>query len=165
MESNFALVVSFWVITFAIILIITGYIAIMLATLITDYKDKQFKISVKIAICLSLLLYSFIFVKVYYGIAPEYSIGERIGYIIKLSEKGLIWKTFEGEMQLGHGRQAAIQYPFEFCVAKDNQKLIEEIARYERSGKKVRIKYRQYWTAPAVKCESDYEIVQIEALE
>jgi len=51
------------------------------------------------------------------GAYPHYSIGERNGYITKISISGVVFKTNEGEMQIGTGQQAALQAPFAFSVA------------------------------------------------
>ena len=67
-----------------------------------------------------ILLLSIIMVPWYFklttGFMPTYSEGERIGYVTKLTAKGIFWKTWEGEMQMGTGELASLQEHFHFSV-------------------------------------------------
>lgn len=47
-----------------------------------------------------------------------YSTGTRGGQLIKISKKGLFWKTWEGQLQLGGDGQASLNL-FSFSVTSD----------------------------------------------
>jgi len=73
----------------------------------------------------------------------SYSDGERTGYVQKLSRKGWICKTWEGEMAMVT-MPGAIPDKFEFSVRDDAvAQRINELA-----GKRVVLTYRQYKFIP-----------------
>lgn len=89
-----------------------------------------------------------------------YSDGTREGYITKVSEKGIYWKTIEGQIQVGTGEMAALQNPFDFSIPKHRKDLQEAIT--QNLGKKVRINYIQWLIMPYSIGDSGYEVVSIE---
>lgn len=93
------------------------------------------------------------------GLLPGYSEGVREGYVTKLSKKGVLWKTWEGQLQVGTGELAAIQEPYHFSVVGG------EMADQVRSmlGKKVTIHYREWLVMPWSRGSSGNEVVKIEA--
>lgn len=93
------------------------------------------------------------------GLYPGYSTGVRHGYITKISRKGVIFKTYEGEMQIGTGQQAALQEPFEFSVKSENVR--QKIATLVGSGQRVQVQYRQWLVMPWTVGETGYEIVDV----
>lgn len=93
------------------------------------------------------------------GLYSGYSTGVRHGYITKLSRKGVIFRTYEGEMQIGTGQQAALQEPFAFSVK--SEKVSEKIAKLVGSGQRVQLQYRQWLVMPWTVGESGYEIVDV----
>ncbi|MEM5810464.1 MAG: hypothetical protein QXP66_01015 [Candidatus Aenigmatarchaeota archaeon] len=163
--ENIILLIVFWLISSTIIILGSVYVSTVLAIILTKNENEQFKIFMYTAFIMITGLYLLLLTRLYWGIAPEYSTGERVGYITKLARKGLIWKTYEGEMQIGQGRQIAIQKPFEFCIDKNDDKLIDQIAQYQVKGKKIKVKYNQFWLNPITKCGSNYIITRAEIIE
>ncbi|MDP1719043.1 MAG: hypothetical protein Q8L24_01305 [bacterium] len=96
------------------------------------------------------------------GAVPGYSDGDRVGYVTKVSNKGLIWKTWEGQMQVGQGAQVATQQLFEFSVVDDKVRANLEAAL--SSGKKVKIHYSQWLTLPYRMGDSNYVVTSVEVL-
>jgi hypothetical protein len=96
------------------------------------------------------------------GIYPNYSDGERIGYVTKLSHKGAIWKTYEGQLQIGQGEQVAVQQPFEFSVS--SRSVLDKLQKAMEDGKKVKLKYREWLIMPYRLGSSGYEIVEVSEL-
>ena len=94
------------------------------------------------------------------GLMPDYGHGERIGYITKLSHKGVIWKTWEGQMQLGVGELASLQSAFPFSVPDPGVR--KTIERYVGQKTRVRLKYRQWFLMPYRLGDSGYEIIAAE---
>jgi hypothetical protein len=92
------------------------------------------------------------------GIMPTYAEGVREGYITKFSKKGFLWKTWEGQIQVGTGEQAALQAPHDFSVS--DAELAAEIR--SRLGKRVVLHYRQWLVMPFSVGESGYDVVKID---
>lgn len=91
----------------------------------------------------------------------SYAKGERVGYVQKFSEKGWLFKTWEGELQM-LPVPGAIPEKFLFSV---RDKAV--IARINSSlGKKVSLYYEQHKGIPT-NCfgESEYFAVEAKALE
>lgn len=91
-------------------------------------------------------------VKATTGLLPDYSEGMRTGYLTKISKKGVFWKTWEVEMQVGAGEQAALQQPWHFSVAD------EKLAQTLRTslGRKATVEYREWLLMPYSIGESGY---------
>ena len=76
------------------------------------------------------------------GLLPEFSQGYRDGYLTKLSRSGIIFKTYDGEMQVGTGAISALQEPFRFSVPDSEAR--EMVIEYAAQGTRVRLFYSQY---------------------
>ena len=87
----------------------------------------------------------------------SYSTGERVGYVQKLSRKGWLCKTWEGELQMSNIPGSA-PILFEFSVRSDSlAKVIESAA-----GRRVALSYEQHVGVPS-RCfgETEYFIVGV----
>ncbi len=91
----------------------------------------------------------------------SYSTGERSGYVQKLSKKGWVCKTWEGEMAMVSMPGTAPEI-FYFSVRTDA--VAEKINR--TIGKRVAISYEQHKGVPT-KCfgETEYYITDVKAVE
>ncbi len=73
-----------------------------------------------------------------------YSEGSRTGYLVKFSKRGYIFKTYEGELNLG-GMNAAnnsvLNNLWDFSVPKNQQGVIDSLKKYE--GHVVKLYYIQ----------------------
>lgn len=96
------------------------------------------------------------------GLMSGYSDGVREGYITKVSDKGVVWKTWEGQIQVGTGEMAALQQPFDFSIPKNKRDLHE--AAMTNLGKRVRITYVEWLLMPYSVGSSGYEVVSIESV-
>lgn len=98
--------------------------------------------------CFSRHFFLLIFGKFIWGIIGvniSYSEGERIVKIIKLAEKGLIWKTREVEGVLSQGN-FAVTYVWAFSVDNwdpNKEKLVNGIRTAFENDQTVKIKYDQ----------------------
>ena len=95
------------------------------------------------------------------GLAERYSEGERIGYIVKESRRGIIFKTFEIDVQMGTGQQASLQPAID--MSANDPAIIESIK--SKIGKKVRLTYNQWLIQPITKGGSDYEITGVSLMD
>ena len=115
----------------------------------SEFVDKAKKISKRvlvIAILIGLLVVSFF----YFGV---YSRGERVGTLMKLSEKGVVFKTLEGQLNIeafGAVRsQNFVSQTFEFSVENKRQDVIGSLKQAMSEGRRVNIKYvERYWQVP-----------------
>ncbi len=72
-----------------------------------------------------------------------YSEGFRAGKLIKLSKKGIVFKTWEGELSLGIGHDQRWDFSIEPSKKEIRQKLIDW------QGKSVRVNYiERFWKIP-----------------
>lgn len=88
-----------------------------------------------------------------------YSEGTRSGELIKFSKKGVISKTWEGEISQGiSGAQI-----FQFSVLDNNQEAIE--ALQENEGNYVRLKYVERYATFFFWGDAKYFITEVEEAE
>ena len=104
----------------------------------------------------------------------KYSQGQRVGVINKVSEKGLFWKTKEGQLSL-EGRTSTGEQTgagiWNFSL--DNQarhgentdSLYALIEQYMEEGKRVKITYTQPLTTWPWRAETTYLVQSVESLE
>jgi len=86
----------------------------------------------------------------YFG---TYSRGDRVGKIVKVSEKGFIFKTVEGQLNVesfGAVRsQNMFSETFEFSIRKNDSKVIDSLKAAMTKGRRVNIHYvEKYWKVP-----------------
>jgi hypothetical protein len=91
----------------------------------------------------------------------DYSDGDRVGVITKFSRKGLLFKTWEGELNLGGLRKNAdnnvVANTWKFTV-ENNVLVINQIEDALDSNKTVKLHYKQeFWSAPW-RAETNYFI-------
>ena len=91
------------------------------------------------------------------GAMPEYSNGQRIGYVTKVSHKGFFWKTWEVEVQIGAGEQAALQKPHHFSIP--DGPLVKAVQ--DGLGKQAMIIYREWFIMPFWLGSSGSEILEV----
>ena len=80
--------------------------------------------------------------------APNYSKGERVGVVTKLSRKGLFFKSWEGEMlvALPESFGGSIQpEKFEFNA---DESIVDALRTALVTGKRVQLVYRQWALCP-----------------
>jgi len=91
-----------------------------------------------------------------------YSDGSRTGQLIKISEKGYVFKTYEGQLSLGgisvEGDQTNIGSIWEFSVVNDGVYKRMESLR----GKKVLVQYEEKYRVIPWKGDSKYIITNVE---
>ena len=84
----------------------------------------------------------------YYG---TYSEGTRAGIIMKVSKKGAIFKTWEGQMNLQtfgavKDPNNIISETFVFSIEGDNKELIDKLNEAALSGQRVNLHYIERYT-------------------
>lgn len=100
------------------------------------------------------------------GINWEYSEGSRSGVVQKLSKKGVFWKTWEGELNLGYMQATSTEHgqniaPAIFYFSVENEEVAKELVEAEKSGKRVTVEYKQYFMRGYNKGGTSYDIVDV----
>ena len=85
-----------------------------------------------ITICIALL--TLYYIGVYY---LTYSEGYRSGELVKFSNKGVLFKTWEGKLSQGISEELQ----FEFSVEDNEEKVIKDL--FDFQGKKVKLTYKE----------------------
>lgn len=106
------------------------------------------------------------------GWSRNYSEGERTGDVYKFSRKGLIYKSWEGEMYLGGvhstgGKTPQLQLDvFDFSIpANEETEKADLIAKLQhcaqnRSNETCTVKYRQWFKSP-IDVSSEYIVTDV----
>jgi hypothetical protein len=100
--------------------------------------------------------------------AYDYSDGTRTGTVFKLSHKGVLCKTWEGQMNMdgygvvdGQGKQVTSAWDFTVM----NKDLLPKFEEAERTHERVEITYRQVkWKLSCLQ-ESDYVATDIKKVD
>ncbi|HLC78628.1 MAG TPA: hypothetical protein VJH92_05890 [Candidatus Nanoarchaeia archaeon] len=135
-----------------------------------DYKKKRKKQAVIVWVILGLLFFLLFFGKYIWGIVGfyiPYSEGERVGTIVKLSNKGLIWKTWEGEMVV---RRGYISYGDFWRFSIDNNdpqkdELVSDVWDAFNNGYTVQISYEQKAGIHVWRGKTAYLIKEVKIVE
>ena len=112
------------------------------------------------------LLVAFIGALGYFGVCNlTYSKGMRSGLLNKISYKGVVWKTYEGELNMGgidtREDSGVIGNTWPFSVWKDD--IYEQLQDYQ--GQQVKLYYRQKFKAMPWQGKTDYFIYRVELVE
>ncbi len=131
-----------------------------MGTNLENFKTKSKSFAKKIA-WVTLLLLILSSVGYYFYRTYTYSDGSRTGTIVKMSKKGNIFKTYEGDLHLDNSMVMSKASIFKFSV-KDT-KTYEDLIAVE--GKKVRIHYKEIIDAFPWQGETNYFVYKYDVLE
>jgi len=81
----------------------------------------------------SILIVSVVYILFIYFVT--YSEGYRAGELIKISKRGLLFKTWEGRLSQG----VSEEQQFNFSVQKSDKEVLEQLKEFQ--GKKVKVTY------------------------
>lgn len=97
-----------------------------------------------------------------WGIMSDYSEGQRAGVVLKISKKGVVFKSWEGAMNLGgtstDGNGIMVPNLWEFSVEDDA--VAHALERVSLNGHRVVLKYKQWWHKPW-SLSTEYRIVEV----
>jgi hypothetical protein len=142
---------------FAVLVAFVGFMAVMTSD-DDDRKPARFAALAAVVVLLSASS-SIVGIK---GCNRGYSEGDRIGIIVKLSNKGLFYKSWEGEMNLGGSTTNGV-VPSTFDFTLTDTSLVAPIEAAILAGARMKLHYVAWYQAPILRLESDYEIVSITA--
>lgn len=107
----------------------------------------------------------------------DYSEGTRAGLVNKFSKKGIVCKTWEGEMTVqgggfrnststdseGRTNTSVIANVWEFSVGDES--LVREIQNAMDSGKRVKLTYSQKLWVPPCQADTTYFVKKVQVLD
>jgi hypothetical protein len=100
----------------------------------------------------------------FYYVFGDYSEGKRSGYLLKLSKKGVLFKTYEGELvQSGTEDNQMVVTPnmkWQFSVNAGNTALIKKMENLV--GQPVRVSYKEKFTQFSWRGDTKYFVYDIE---
>ena len=95
-----------------------------------------------------------------------YSEGSRSGMLLKFSNKGYVFKTWEGELNLGGMTQAEgtmLNNIWNFSVRGSEAETIGNLQKYE--GKRIRLSYKEKMRHFPWQGETNYFVYKVEIIE
>ncbi len=95
-----------------------------------------------------------------------YSEGSRTGLLLKFSHKGYVFKTWEGQLNLGGVSQqggSILNNMWDFSVRTDEEETITKLNTYE--GKRIRLSYKEKMRHFPWQGETNYFVYKVEAVE
>lgn len=90
------------------------------------------------------------------GCAPNYSYGERVGVVNKVSYKGLIFKDYSAQVNLGGMRQVSTDSGDAYVanvwnVSTRDPQIAKQLEEAASSGATVKVTYREwFWKPPTI---------------
>lgn len=96
-----------------------------------------------------------------------YSEGDRAGVVSKLSKKGYVFKTHEGELNVGAQGQVGNMSNnlWQFTIAGGDEKLTKDIEDAMTTGKRVKLHYEQRYMKFSWMGDTDYFVTKVEAAQ
>ena len=96
-----------------------------------------------------------------------YSEGDRAGVVSKLSRKGYVFKTHEGELNVGAQGQVGNMSNnlWQFTIAGGDEKLTKDIEDAMTSGKRVKLHYEQRYMKFSWMGDTEYFVTKVEAAQ
>lgn len=125
-------------------------------------KRIAIKVTKRILLILSLLLI-LLFSFFYWGV---YENGLMAGKVLRISEKGFIFKTHEGKLNLetfGALKGASpIAESFDFSVENNQQEVIKQLQEVSLSGERVNLYFTKRYMVFPWRGESKYFVIKVE---
>ncbi len=109
-----------------------------------------------------------IFAGVYFYLTGDYSDGFRAGTVMKLSRKGYVLKTYEGQLNLGmilnpgSESSTSVNNVWEFSVNGKDKGVIDSLESALTTGQRVRLHYKEKYRALPWIGETRYLIYKVD---
>jgi hypothetical protein len=131
----------------------------------TAFKSGAGKF-IKRLIAIIVLLGIAVMLFIYYG---TYSEGVRAGVVLKVSKKGALFKTYEGQLDLlsfGAVKSSnQLSQTFEFSIYKDDFRTIQKLEEVALSGARINLRYEEKYAALPWRGDTKYFAVGVEEIE
>lgn len=124
---------------------------------------RKTKSAMKKLLLIVLLLAAAAFVFLYWG---TYETGVMAGKVVRISEKGMVFKTFEGKLSLetfgALKGTSPIAETFDFSVEKSEAEVIKNLQEVALSGERVNLYFRKRYMKFPWRGETNYFVTQVE---
>jgi hypothetical protein len=97
------------------------------------------------------------------GCFPNYSNGTRVGVVTKLSEKGMLVKSWEGELLVALPASVAAVNPEKFVFSAD-EVAVPALKEAMKGGKRVELTYHQWKVKPPT-ISTEYVVTSVGTAE
>lgn len=102
----------------------------------------------------------------YFG---NYSSGIRSGVVVKLSKKGFLFKTYEGQMNIGtfgafKNDNNQLSTVFDFSVPPDREAVVKELEAVSLTGERINLHYEEKFFKYFWLGDTKYLITKVERL-
>lgn len=101
-----------------------------------------------------------------FGYWAIYERGVMAGKVLRITEKGIVFKTYEGKLNLetfGALKGASpIAESFNFSVEKDEAEVIEQLQQVSLSGERVNLHFKKRYLTIPWRGETKYFITKVE---
>lgn len=98
-----------------------------------------------------------------------YSEGVRSGMVVKISKKGWVFKTYEGQLNLqtfgANKSPNLVSESFEFSVESDQDAVIKALEEASLSGERVSLKYEERLAKFFWRGDTKYFVTEVERLK
>ena len=125
-----------------------------------QFKTSAGRVARRTLLVIGLLLVVFA-VGFYFWRTYTISEGTRTGTLFKISKKGVVFKTYEGQLHLGGSAIMSPQSVWDFSVK--NAGVYEQLQQYE--GKTVKLHYKELVDPFPWQGETKYLVYQAEAVQ
>lgn len=99
----------------------------------------------------------------------SYSEGVRSGMVVKISKKGFLFKTYEGQLNLqtfgANKSPNIVSESFEFSVVDDRQDLVKILEEASLSGERVSLKYTERLVKFFWRGDTKYFVTEVERIK
>jgi hypothetical protein len=98
---------------------------------------------------------------------PNYSAGVRAGVPVKFSKKGVVFKTYEGELNVGgltNSSEGAIPTTWKFTVARSEEQVHQDMERAMTEHKRVKLHYEEKYMQLFWRGDTPYFVHKVEIL-
>lgn len=97
----------------------------------------------------------------------NFSSGFRVGVPVKLSKKGVLVKTFEGQLNIGgltSGEQGVIPTQWDFTVPNSNDMAFKRIESAMEKGVRAKLYYKEKYIKLPWRGDTKYFVYQVELM-
>lgn len=126
---------------------------------------RKTKSAVKKIFLIALLLGAAVFAFLYWG---TYETGVMAGKVVRVSEKGLVFKTFEGKLNLetfgALKGTSPIAETFDFSVEKSESVVIKNLQEVALSGERVNLYFKKRYMKFPWRGETNYFVTEVERI-
>lgn len=120
---------------------------------------KIFKIIFISAMVIGIITFCFL----YWG---SYSTGVRSGVVVKVSKKGFLFKTYEGQLNLetfgAIKGSNVINQSFDFSIDNDNDEIFNQLEQVALSGEHINLHYIERYVKFPWRGDTKYFVTQVE---